>query len=55
MYEKAHAFELEKSNSTEILMCYKNRGVGSNSCGPILSRKYWVDDKIIDFEFSLEV
>ena len=55
LYEKAHAFELEKSNSSEILVCYKNRGVGSNSCGPILSRKYWVDDKVIDFEFSLEV
>ncbi len=55
MYEKAHAFELEKSNSTEVMVCYKNRGVGSNSCGPALSRKYCVTDKVIDFEFNIKI
>lgn len=35
-----HTFELEKSDSSEVLICYKNRGVGSNSCGPALSEKY---------------
>lgn len=35
-----HTFELEKSDSSEVLICYKNRGVGSNSCGSALSEKY---------------
>ncbi len=48
-----HTFELEKSDSTEILVCYKNRGVGSGSCGPALQDKYKVKDKIIDFEFDV--
>ena len=55
MYEKAHAFELEKSDSTEVMVCYKNRGVGSNSCGPALSRRYCVTDKVIDFEFNIKI
>lgn len=52
--EKQHAFELVPSGTTEVLICYKNRGVGSGSCGPILSRKYQVTDKHIDFSFTLE-
>lgn len=55
LYEKKHAFELNASDSTEVMICYKNRGVGSNSCGPALSRKYCVTDKVIDFKFSFRV
>lgn len=55
LYDKKHSYELEKSDSCEVMMCYKNRGVGSNSCGPYLSRKYCVTDKTIDFVFDLEV
>ena len=51
---KRHNFELEESNSSEILICYKNRGVGSNSCGPLLSDKYKITDSRIDFEFYLK-
>ncbi len=50
---KAHAFELEQSDSTEVLICYKNRGVGSNSCGPLLQSKYQVTDQHIDFGFGI--
>ena len=53
--EKKHAFELEQSDSTEVLICFKNRGVGSNSCGPSLPEKYCVTDKKIEFKFSLSV
>lgn len=53
LYEKAHAFELEHSKSTEVIICYKNRGVGSNSCGPKLQKKYCVTDKKIDFRFNI--
>lgn len=50
-----HAFEITPLDSTEVLICYKNRGVGSGSCGPALSKKYCVTDKVIDFAFNLEV
>lgn len=50
---KAHAYELTLSGTTEVLICYKNRGIGSGSCGPILSEQYQVTDKHIDFTFQL--
>ena len=50
---KAHAYELVPSGTTEVLICYKNRGIGSGSCGPILSEQYQVTDKRIDFAFQL--
>ena len=49
-----HAFELEEENSTELLVCYKNRGVGSRSCGPELLEKYEITDRGIDFEFNIK-
>lgn len=51
----SHAFELTPEDSTELLICYKNRGVGSGSCGPALSKKYWVNDRIIDFGFVISI
>ena len=51
---KQHAFELQKSNTTEVLICYKNRGVGSSSCGPDLSERYCVNDSEISFEFLMK-
>ena len=50
---KNHAFELEKSGTTEVLICYKNRGIGSNSCGPVLNEKYQLRDKEIHFDFEV--
>ncbi len=52
--EAQHAFELPESTSTEVLICYKNRGVGSAGCGPDLNEKYRVKDEIIDFSFCLQ-
>ena len=49
-----HAFELVEESATELLVCYKNRGVGSRSCGPELLKKYEVNDRVIDFEFSIK-
>jgi len=51
--EAQHSYELIPSDTTEVIICYKNRGVGSNSCGPALSEKYCVTDKVIDFEFNV--
>lgn len=50
----AHAFELTPLDSTEVLICYKNRGVGSCSAGSPILEKYRVDDRTIDFEFLLD-
>ncbi len=52
---KAHAFELEESDSTEVLLCYKNRGVGTGSCGPLLQEKYQITDQHIEFGFTVTV
>ncbi len=52
--EKAHSYELVPSGTTEVLICFKNRGIGSGSCGPILSDRYQVQDKHIDFGFSVK-
>ena len=50
-----HAFELQESQTTELIICYKNRGIGSHSCGPALSEKYQVRDKEIHFEFKVRI
>lgn len=52
---KEHAFELEESNSTELVVAYKSRGIGSNCCGPELLDKNRMTDKVIDFNFTLRV
>lgn len=53
--KKGHAFELVDSDSTELLICYKNRGVGSASCGPRLLRKYCLTDRHISFAFTVKL
>ena len=42
--EKQHAFELQQSDTTEVIIACKNRGIGSESCGPRLSEKYQVQE-----------
>ncbi len=50
---KAHNFELEKSQYTNIRIDYKCSGLGSNSCGPELMEKYRMNDADISFKFSV--
>lgn len=52
--EKQHAFELQQSDTTEVIIAYKNRGIGSESCGPKLSEKYQVQERNIDFKFMIQ-
>ncbi len=52
---KEHAFELIESNSTEVIICYKNRGIGSRSCGPKLLPQYCLTDRKIELEFVLDL
>lgn len=48
-----HTNELTKDNSTNVRIDYKVSGIGSNSCGPMLSEKYQLNEKEIEFSFSI--
>lgn len=50
---KAHGFELEKDEFTNVRIDYKVSGIGSNSCGPELLEKYRMNDKNVSFAFSI--
>ena len=53
--EKAeHRNELPNATSTEVIIAYKNRGIGSNSCGPKLADKYKINENSFDFSFTIE-
>ena len=49
---KAHSYELEKCGSTVLCLDYAQNGIGSNSCGPELSKEYRLDYK--NFEFMIK-
>lgn len=50
---KAHNFELEESGSTVLCLDYRQNGIGSNSCGPVLREKYRLVDETIDFTIRI--
>lgn len=45
LYESKHNFELKEKDSVNICIDIAMRGVGTRSCGPILSEKYCVPRK----------
>ncbi len=47
----SHNYELPESDKTVLSVDYKQSGVGSNSCGPVLDEKYRFNDE----EFSFTV
>lgn len=49
-----HIDELRKSDCTTVRIDYKNSGLGSNSCGPELIKKYRLDEKDIYFKFMIK-
>jgi len=49
-----HTDELEKDGKIHLRIDYKVSGLGSNSCGPELLEKYRLDEKEINFEFSVK-
>ena len=54
MLDKAqHWDELQKDNATNIRIDYKNSGIGSGSCGPMLLEKYRLTEKDIKFVFYI--
>lgn len=50
-----HWDELELNHAVNIRIDYKNSGVGSNSCGPDLIRKYRLQEKEIVFGFVVKI
>ena len=53
--DNKHIHELCESESTVMIICYKNNGIGSNSCGPRLPEKYKFNDREFVFEFSMDI
>jgi len=53
LMDAMHTDELVKDKDTIIRIDYKNSGIGSNSCGPELIKKYRLEEKHIEFEFYL--
>ena len=53
LYKAAHTDELKKDGFVHMRVDYKVSGIGSNSCGPYIDEKYRLNEKEIDFEFSV--
>ena len=49
-----HTDELVADGNIHVRVDYKVSGIGSNSCGPDLEKKYRLDEKQIAFAFSIE-
>lgn len=53
LIDAEHTDELFKDGKTHLRIDYKVSGLGSNSCGPELDKKYCLCEKEIDFKFSI--
>lgn len=51
--KKKHNYELEPSSSTVLCLDYTQNGIGSNSCGPRLMKKYRFDEEAFTFNLKL--
>lgn len=52
--KKDHNYELEPCGSTVVCVDYKQNGIGSNSCGPELLRKYAFIEDAFTFQFVMK-
>lgn len=50
---KKHNFELNPCGNTVLCLDYAQNGIGSNSCGPVLSKKYRLEEK--EFSFAVRL
>jgi beta-galactosidase len=50
-----HIHNLKETDSSVVIINYKNNGIGSNSCGPRLPEMYKFNDREFDFEFEMNV
>ena len=53
MTQKAHNYELNECGSTVLCLDYRQNGIGSESCGPVLQKKYKLIDETIDFAIRI--
>ena len=53
IYRAEHTDELVEDGKVHLRIDYKVSGIGSNSCGPGLLEKYQLNEKEIDFAFSV--
>lgn len=51
---KKHNFELEESGYTVLCLDYTQSGIGSNSCGPELAKKYRFDAQRFEFNMTFK-
>lgn len=51
--QKKHNFELEPCGSTALCLDYRQSGIGSNSCGPQLAKRYRLGESA--FTFSVQM
>ena len=51
---KKHHYELEKSGYSVVCIDYKQSGIGSASCGPLLLDQYQLNEKEFEFEFWIK-
>ncbi|BCJ94338.1 glycoside hydrolase family 42 [Anaerocolumna cellulosilytica] len=54
LMQKAHNYELQKSDGTILCLDYKMSGVGSSSCGPDLAEKYQLCEEDIHWNLTLQ-
>ncbi len=54
LYKADHTDELVADGKTHLRIDYKVSGIGSGSCGPELEKEYRLDEKHVDFCFSIE-
>ncbi|MBQ9010317.1 MAG: DUF4981 domain-containing protein, partial [Clostridia bacterium] len=48
-----HTWEIPEPHVTELLINYRNSGVGTNSCGPDLDRRYAIVEETFSYSFHL--
>lgn len=51
---KKHNYELEESGYTVLCLDYTQSGIGSNSCGPELAKKYRFDAQRFEFNMTFK-
>ena len=51
--EAMHNYELTPSGRTILTLDYRQDGIGSNSCGPVLDEQYRLDEPEFVWSFRL--
>ena len=55
LYKAEHTDELVSDKKVHLRIDYKVSGIGSNSCGPELNNQFRLKEKVIDWNFSIEI